>query len=262
MGWTVRALGAGVPVAHRERDGARAANGVEGAPSYRLRTAADAAWPATAAYREPVTSWQRLGGAANAIGRLLFPILFLVSALAVCYVYLDTKLSLLADSSGQWLSLGHTLLPVAFFTVALTNRRYGPSYAFAQVVLAVLAIAGAVASGGDSLRGILPTHAAPSMRFVASFGAAFFLASFVSIVLFDGARGPRWWTAPLFGMAAPAFVFAAIFFPAAYAGAGDTIWIRHGLDVFGLMLGAAVISLFPYWLLRGVIPPLSGFGGY
>jgi uncharacterized PurR-regulated membrane protein YhhQ (DUF165 family) len=196
------------------------------------------------------------------MGRLVLPVLLLVSALAACYVYLDIKLALLSDSSGQWLSLGQVLLPAAFFSVALTNRRYGPSYAFAQVVLAFIAIAGAVVLGEDSLRGLLPVHAMPSVRFVGSFGVAFFLASFVSILLFDGARGPRWWTAPLFGLIAPAFVFAAIFFPAAYAGLGDTLWVQHMFDFFGLMLGAAMLSLIPYWALRGVVPPLSGFGGY
>jgi uncharacterized PurR-regulated membrane protein YhhQ (DUF165 family) len=220
------------------------------------------AWPATASYRSPDTAWQRLGAALGALGRLVLPVLLLVSTLAVCYVYLDTKLTLLADSAGRWLSLGQALLPSTFFAVALTNRRYGPAYAFAQVVLAMLAIAGAVTLEWNSLRGLLPLHAEPTTRFVASFGAAFFLASFVSIVLFDGARGPRWWTAPLFGLMGPAFVFAAIFFPAAYAGLGDAAWVAHMFAFFGLMLGAAVLSLAPYWVLRGVVPPLSGFGGY
>ena len=262
MGWTVRALGAGVPVAHRERDVARAANGIENAGLYRLRTASDIAWPATASYRKRDTFGQRLWTGLGAIGRLVLPVLLLVSALAVCYVYLDTKLTTFADTSGNWLSLGEALVPAAFFAVALTNRRYGPSYAFAQVVLAIMTIAVVVLFAANALRGLLPLHAVPSTRFVASFGVAFFLASFVSILLFDGARGPRWWTAPLLGLIAPAFVFAAIFFPSAYAGLGDMLWVQHMFAFFGLMLGAAVLSLIPYWVLRGVVPPLSGFGGY
>jgi uncharacterized PurR-regulated membrane protein YhhQ (DUF165 family) len=220
------------------------------------------AWPVTASYRKRETVWQRLGLAFNAVGRLALPVVLLVSALAVCYVYLDTKLTAFADASGSWLSLGQALLPGAFFAVALTNRRYGPSYAFAQVVLALAAIAGAFAFGEDSLRGLLPVHAVPTTRFVASFGIAFLLASFVSILLFDGARGSRWWTAPLLGLMASAVVFAAIFFPAAYAGQGDAIWVQHMFAFFGLMLGGAMLSLIPYWILRGIVPPLSGFGGY
>lgn len=190
------------------------------------------------------------------------PVLLLVSALSVCYVYLDTKLALLQDARGHWLSLGQALLPGAFFAIALTNRRYGPTYAFAQVVLALAAIAGVVVFAADSLRGLLAAHAVPTIRFATSFGVAFFIASFVSILIFDGARGPRWWMAPLFGLIAPAFVFVAIFFPAAYAGLGETDWLPHMFAFFGLMLGAAVLSLIPYWLLRGIVPPLSGFGGY
>ncbi len=262
MGWTVRALGAGVPVAHRERGVSRAASSIDDADLYRLRTASDLAWPATASYRKRDTVWQRLGVVLIAVGRLVLPVLLLVSALAACYVYLDTKLNLLADSSGNWLSLGQALLPAAFFTVALTNRRYGPSYAFAQVVLAIAAIAAIGTLAAASLRELLPVHVVPTTRFVASFGVSFFIASFVSILLFDGARGPRWWTAPLMGLIAPALVFAAIFFPAAYAGLGDALWVQHMFGFFGLMLSAAVLSLIPYWVLRGVVPPLSGFGGY
>jgi len=225
------------------------------------------AWPAQASYRRRESGWARLSAAVVALGRMVVPVLLLVSALAACYTYLDTKLVLLADTSGRWLTLGHLILPSTFFAVALTNRRYGPSYAFAQVVLALAVCAAAIVFAADSLRGLIPAHAEPSMRVATSFAVAFFLASFVSILLFDAARGPRWWTAPLLGLAAPALVFSSLFFPMAYAGAaaagtGDRLWFAHMLGYLCVMTAAAIVSLIPFWALRAIVPPLSGFGGY
>jgi uncharacterized PurR-regulated membrane protein YhhQ (DUF165 family) len=236
--------------------------GVEDAGIYRLRTATDSTWAGQPAYGRRESVWQRLGHGLSALLRLVFPVVLLVSVLAACYLYLDTKLSILADARGSWLSLGHVLLPATFFLIALTNRRYGASYAFAQVALAVGAIVCTVVFGADSLRGLLPTHAEPTMRFAAAFGGAFFVASCVSILMFDGARGAHWWSAPLVGFLAAAFVFPAIFFPAAYAGTDEAPWLNHMIAYFGLMVGAAIVGLLPYWFLRRMVPPLSGFGGY
>ena len=241
----------------------RVAMGVEDASLYRLRTAADAAWPSQAtAFRKREGIWQRLGVGAGVILRLVVPVLLLVSALAGAYLYLDAKLPYFADHGTAWLTLGHALVPVSFFVIALTNRRYGASHAFAQVAVSMVVIVAAIAVASDSLRGLVPAHAVPSMRFAMAFAAAFFVASFISIVMFDGARGPRWWAAPLVGLAAAALVFPAIFFPAAFAGTTDALWLRHMLIFGGLMLGSVFVSLIPYWLLRGIVPPLSGFGGY
>ena len=56
------------------------------------------------------------------------------------------------------------------------------------------------------------------MREALAFAGAFFLSSFVAIVVFDGARGPRWWTAPLFGMLSSALLFCPAYYAMAYAG--------------------------------------------
>lgn len=188
--------------------------------------------------------------------------MLLLSALAASYINLDTRLPLFADVAGRWLTLGHALLPLSFLAVALANRRYGAAHAFAQVVIALAIVAGTVALAGDSLKGLLPQHAEPSFRFAAAFGVSFFLASFVSVLMFDAARGPRWWAAPLLGLEMPAFIFPVLFFPLAYAGLGDTLWTAHMLAYAGFLSAAAIVSLLPYWLLRAIIPPLSGFGGY
>lgn len=257
----VRALELGA--SERGKSGAsRAAMGVEDAGIYRLRTASDAAWPAQVGYRRREGIWPRLSQGAGALLRLVVPVMLLVSALAGAYLYLDTKLPYFADGGITWLTVGHALVPATFFVVALTNRRYGASYAFAQVAVSMLVIVAALGFAADSLQGLIPAHAVPTMRFATAFGGAFFVTSFVSILMFDGARGPRWWTAPLTGFVAAALVFPAIFFPAAFAGTTDTLWIGHMLVFGGLMFGAAFAALIPYWLLRSMVPPLSGFGGY
>jgi uncharacterized PurR-regulated membrane protein YhhQ (DUF165 family) len=258
----VRALEAGAGGRNGKTGASRMAMGVEDAGLYRLRTASEAAWPQQVAFRKQESFWQKLGGSLTAVGRLVVPVLLLVSALAGTYLYLDTKLPYFADNGVAWLTLGHAILPAAFFAIALTNRRYGSSYAFAQLAVSMLAIVVAIAVAADSLRGLVPAHAVPSMRFATAFGGAFFVSSFVSILMFEGARGPRWWTAPLVGLATGAIAFSAIFFPAAFAGTPDPLWVGHLFVFMGLMFGSAFVALVPYWLLRSMVPPLSGLGGY
>ena len=112
---------------------------------------------------------------------------------------LDRPLPYFGDSHDAWFRLSHLLLPVAFFTVHLTNRRYGPSYAFAQIVLSFAVCTAAGTFGADVVRQLLPEPVVPGVREVAMFIIAFVGAGFLAIVAFDGARGPRWWTAPLIG---------------------------------------------------------------
>ncbi len=144
--------------------------------------------------------------------------------------------------------------------VHLTNRRYGPAYAFAQIVL-TFAVGGAVILfGRAAIEKFLPDAVFPSVRLVAAFGAAFFVTGFLAILAFDGARGPRWWTAPLIGSLVAAIVFPLIFYPAAYfarRNCGDMHMLIHG----GILTGAAFVLLLPFWLLRGIVSPLPGYGG-
>ena len=111
------------------------------------------------------------------------------------------------------------------------------------------------------IRMFLPETIVPSVRVVAAFAGAFFVAGFLSIVAFDGARGPRWWTAPLIGSLVAALIFAPIFYPAAFLGR-QTPWFAHMGIHAGLLIAGAVLSLLPYWLLRRIVQPLPGYGGY
>jgi uncharacterized PurR-regulated membrane protein YhhQ (DUF165 family) len=205
--------------------------------------------------------WFRIGSAVRAVARLVMPVLLLLASFAAIYLYLDTPATSLAGSvDGHWLTMGHLLVPVSFLCVHLTNRRYGPAYAFAQVVLALAASVAFVVLVAPALAPYVPVRTVPDLRVAAAFGGAFFVASFVSIVVFDGARGPRWWMAPLLGMLASVVIFGLVFYPAAYAGDGD--WPHRMAVHLEFLAGIAVLSLVPYWVLRGFVRPMPGYNGY
>jgi uncharacterized PurR-regulated membrane protein YhhQ (DUF165 family) len=231
---------------------------------YRLRGAADVALHGQSSYRRQTSLLRRVGGALAVVGRIFLPVLLLLGALAASYLYLDTPapVHLAVPSLGAAsLTVGHLIVPLAFFAIALTNRRYGATYAFAQVLLALGLAVAAFAFQGDALRASLPAAVQPGPRILGAFAGAFLLASLVSILVFDGARGPRWWTAPLLSLLAGGAIFTGTFAPLAFAGT-DTTWIQPALNYGALLAGASVALLVPYWMLRGLVPPLSGFGGY
>ena len=234
---------------------------VEAGESYRTRTAADVSWPSQAFYGRRETFWTRLGGGLRAAGRLVFPVVLLLLSFAAIYLYLDVPATpIVGAAEGHWLTVGHLLVPLSFLCVHLTNRRYGPSYAFAQVVLA-LAIGAALAIYAvPGLNGVIPLKFIPDMRVAFAFSGAFLGASFFSIVVFDGSRGPRWWVAPLLGMVSSVAMFCLIYYPSAYAGVAP--WTHQMLLHMELLMAAAILALVPYWLLRGIVRPLPGFNGY
>jgi uncharacterized PurR-regulated membrane protein YhhQ (DUF165 family) len=189
------------------------------------------------------------------------PVLMLLASFAAICLYLDTPATSIAGSvDGRWLTMGHLLVPVSFLCVHLTNRRYGPAYAFAQVVLALAVSIAFVVFAAPAFGPYVPVRTVPDLRVAAAFAGAFFVASFISIVVFDGARGPRWWMAPLLGMLASAVIFGLVFYPAAYAGNAD--WPQHMAVHLEFLAGLAVLSLVPYWILRGFVRPLPGYNGY
>src|SRR5262249_1066455 len=155
--------------------------GVDDASLYRLRTATDTTWQGSVAFKRKDSVWHRIGAAFRATGRLVLPVLLLVSTLAALYLYLDTRLGLLEGPDGARLTIGHAILPGTFFVVALTNRRYGATYAFLQVLLAGALFVAAFLTRPDELQGLLPPSVSPGLRVGSAFGVAFFLASFLSI---------------------------------------------------------------------------------
>lgn len=225
---------------------------------YRLRTATDAPYMGVYGSGRRPSALDRISAAFFAALRLTVAVSVLLAWVAGIFLYRDTPVPLLGLS---WLTLAHLLVPFGFFCVSLTNRRYGPGYAFAQVVTTSAAVVGIVILAGQDLNAFFPLDSVPPLRESWAFGGAFFAASFVSITAFDGARGPRWWTAPLFGLLSAAIVFAAVFFPALYVGT-SVEWPGEGLQYMGVLAGEGLLLLIPFWALRGMVPPVAGFGGY
>lgn len=228
---------------------------------YRLRAAADVPYSGTYSYGRRETFADKLGEAFVAVLRLATATLVLLAWVVAVWLYRDTPVGLLQDGATDWLSASHLLIPVGFFLVFLTNRRYGPAYAFTQVVVTAIVVVSLVLFSGSAFNDFLPLDTIPPVREVAAFGGAFFAATFVSTVIFDGARGPSWWTAPLFGFFSAAIVYAATYFAALYAGT-QAAWLVHACEYMGILAAEGIVLLIPFWALRRMVPPVSGFGGY
>ena len=224
-----------------------------------MRRAAVAGWTGTVGYGQQGEFWFQLGRGVRIAMRLIMPVLLLLASFAAISLYLDTPARSLAGSAdAHWLTVGHLLIPASFLCVVLTDRRYGPAYALAQVALALAISTGFVLFVAPDLKPYFRTM--PDMRFAVAFGGAFFLASFVSIVVFEAARGPRWWKAPLLAMLTATIIFGLMFYPMAYSGLPDwTYRLTVHLEFLGML---AVLSLVPYWILRGFVRPRPGFNGY
>ena len=233
-----------------------------GARPYRLNPGQDAAWPPVErAYGGAVeTPGQRALEVFLLILKLLVPVLLLLTLLLAVYLYADAAIAagdLYGPTRGVPLTIADLVLPGCWTIIHLTNRRYGPAYAFAQLA-AALCLAAAIGLGnpGD-IDHWLPPLPALTWRGVLAFFAAFGIANFVAIVAFDAARGPRWWSAPLAASAIAAFVFSGLYYPLAF---GDAP--RSALVHFLLYLAEGVALLAPYYLLRPAMRPLNGMNGF
>lgn len=201
------------------------------------------------------------GEALIAASRLYFPVSLLTATLFAIFALLDRSVPYLSNGGTPWLTWSHVLLAFAFLLAQLTNRRYGPGYAFAQILLALAICDVAVVLRPTELVQLLPADALPNTREVLAFIGAFMAGGYLSVVAFDAARGPRWWTAPLIASYVSSIGFVLLYYPVAYAGT-DVAWFAHMTTHAGILIAASVMGLLPYWLLRPVIRPLPGFGGY
>jgi uncharacterized PurR-regulated membrane protein YhhQ (DUF165 family) len=228
---------------------------------YRLRTANDAALVSHYGYMPRPNTGRRIADAAQAVLRTAVAVLALTAALSAVFLYLATPVAYLSQTPERWMTVSSFLMPVPFLAIHLTNRRYGPAYAFAQIIVTFATLGAITLLAGDTVQRLLPAAAMPSLRETAGFVVAFVLSGFLSIVAFDGARGPRWWTAPLVGSLVGTLSFTPIFYPAAYLGTA-TPWFDQMLVETGVLCAGAIVLLLPFWLLRRVVQPLPGFGGY
>jgi hypothetical protein len=177
---------------------------------YRLRD--DAVWPPRErAYGgEALDVRQRYARPIRVTSRLLLPVALLVTLLGAAFLYTDDFLIL----SGAPALIQHALLatsdlilPIAWYSLHLTNRRYGAPYAFGQLLagLGILALVTLINPG--DVNNWINNNPALSWRAMLAFGASFLFANFVGITFFDAARAggrrrygppspPAWCSAP------------------------------------------------------------------
>jgi hypothetical protein len=212
--------------------------------------------------RTPSDGIGSIGRALGAVARLVIPVFLLLTVGAAAFLYGNQPATWLGtiDIGGTPLSVGLVLLPLSFFVVHLTNRRYGPGYAGAQIIGAWLIAFGTLPYTQGDLS-MLHNGTLPDMRLIAGFGSALFLAQLFSVFVFDRLRGPQWWQAPLFASLLGGVALCLIGYPLAYAGTGID-WMHPMLGYMGVTAAAAVAMVVPYWMLRSVVTPLSGFGGF
>ena len=219
--------------------------------------------------RAPRQHWAvRIG---RAVLRLAVPVIASVVTLAAAWELRASPIVALNDvlAPGRpdlypslWLSAGHFMVPVIFLLTNLVNRRYGQDYAIAHV-LASWALAAVLAIASiNRLDPRLPAVSdLPEMRTAIAFVAAFVVAQSFGALVFDRTRGVIWWHAPLYAALASSFLSMFIFYPAAYF-ATDPIWINHMAVDVGVKAAMSFVLLVPYFILRPIIRPMPGFGGF
>lgn len=252
----VQAFEAGVTVRGRDSDSGRfGANRADSGPIL-IGRSSEISWTGE---REGRGFWAAIGAGLRATARLIVPVMLLLAILSAVYMYADVKIP--AISVAPWMSLGHALIMLPFFAVMLTNRRYGPAYALAQVVVTMGVIGSVTVANAADISALVPQVAAVPERLAIAFACAFFAANFAGIVAFDAARGPRWWSAPFAAAIFCTIFFVGVFYTVAFMGTA-TSWTNHMLVHGGVLIGTGIAMLLPYYLLRRIVVPLPGYNGY
>jgi len=161
-----------------------------------------------------------------------------------------------------WLTWGHAGITAMFLVTNLVNRRYGEQVALAHV-LASTAICALVAIAlADGVIRLPSTPAfVPSMREVAALLTALTLGQAASVRVFDRTRGVEWWNAPVYAGLTAALISMPVFYLLAFAGSSGA-WLHHMAIDIALKALMSFVLLVPYVLLRPVIRPSEGLGGY
>lgn len=217
---------------------------------------------------EPSALRRRVIGALKAAGTLVLPVV------ALAFVYLLGLLSYgvpfrLLDvyppeqaflNPGQWLTLGHLIVPAACFVICLTNRAYGPGVAHLQLfVTAALSALLLYAFESEPGFALLPDPL-PGTRQIAFFLGAFAAAQIAAILVFDLKRGPVWWPAPFYALLAAGLTYALTYYPGQFWGT-EGPWANRMVVLLSVHTAAAALLLIPYHVLRPAIRPRADFGG-
>jgi uncharacterized PurR-regulated membrane protein YhhQ (DUF165 family) len=162
----------------------------------------------------------------------------------------------------RWLGIGHAIVPVIFLIANLVNRRLGEDYAIAHVFLSwSLALAAALAVLFQAHPLLPPAGAVPGLRVAGSFLGAMVIGQLAGVYVFDRTRGVVWWKAPVYSALTTSFVAMFLFYPAAYAGE-NTPWLHQMSIDAGVKALMSFAMLIPYLLLRPIVRPSAGLGGF
>lgn len=263
-------LGCGVLKAYDFRNGAHrapvAALEADVGP-YRLRRDKDAVWPPKdRAYGGEVkTLWLKLQPQILMAARVALPTLLLVTLLGAAYLYTDAFLLWRGGPrtiQNAMLAVSDFIVPMAWFSIHLTNRRYGATHAFAQLIAGLVIVTLVALVNPGDIDNWTNNNPAVSWRAMLAFQASFLLANFTAIIFFDAARGPRWWTAPVTASLVASLVFSAVYYPAAFAGDEVISWADSAFVHFMLFFAESIALLAPYYLLRPAMRPIEGMNGY
>jgi uncharacterized PurR-regulated membrane protein YhhQ (DUF165 family) len=235
---------------------------------YRLRRTQDAAaWPPKdRAYGGELDGlWERMALPLLVTARLVLPVLLLSTLLGAAYLYTDALLLLSAAPAMVQKALpaiSDLIVPMTWYSIHLTNRRLGAPYAFGQLMAGMALIVLIALINPWNIDTWINATPALSARALAAFCVAFLLANFAAITFFEGARGPRWWSAPLAASFVASLVFCVVYYPAAFAGGQQVAWADSALVHFALFFGESILLLGPYYLLRPAMRPIAGLNGY
>lgn len=162
----------------------------------------------------------------------------------------------------RWLSVGHAIVPVVFLIANLVNRRYGEDLAIGHIYLSWSAAIGAAIAVLYQMHPLLPAAAdVPPLRVAAAFVGAMVIGQLAGTYVFDRTRGVVWWKAPVYSALTASFVAMFLFYPAAYAFTNESWAHRMAIDT-GTKAFMSFALLLPYLLLRPVVRPTAGLGGY
>ncbi|WP_421860259.1 hypothetical protein [Parvibaculum sp.] len=218
--------------------------------------------------RVPVSRPGAVSRFVTAIVRLILPVLALCGALVLCFYLRDIpvpeldrlrEVDPLLDPS-SWLNWGFLVLPLVFFVLNLTSRRYGAALTLTASLLAWLLLAGGIfwAVREGFIAGFEQEIAPYALA--ASFVGAMAVGQLVNILLFDRLRGIPWWKAPFLAAFAGGAAFAIVFNTRPAMVWDEELGGRLAVEA-AIHFTWALVQLLPTLMLRRTIRPLPGFGG-
>jgi uncharacterized PurR-regulated membrane protein YhhQ (DUF165 family) len=134
--------------------------------------------------------------------------------------------------------------------------------ALVHVLLSVIWAVGAAAAMSLEFVHVNPGAVLqPSVREAVALLLALTAGQVASVYVFEHTRGVEWWNAPAYAALTATLVSMPLFYVIAYAGQ-DWIWLnRLSIDV-ALKALMAFALLVPYFVLRPLVRPREGMGGY